>query len=68
MAKITPLKTYTDGKPVMISHPAIPPYQKIVNAQDSVPVSYPGCHGVGVRIVHPVNPKVPSKHLGLGHS
>lgn len=37
----------------------------IVNVQDGVPVAYPGCYGVGVRVVHPVNPQAPSKNLGL---
>ena len=33
--------------------------------QDGVPVAYPGCHGLGVRVVHPVNPKAPAKNVGL---
>ncbi len=33
----------------------------IVNVQDGVPVVYPGCHGLGVR----VNPKAPAKNMGL---
>lgn len=37
----------------------------IVTVQDGVPVKYPGCEGIGVRIVHPVNAKAPSKNLGL---
>ena len=37
----------------------------IVTVQDGVPVAYPGCHGLGVRVVHPVNPKAPAKNLGL---
>jgi mannose-6-phosphate isomerase-like protein (cupin superfamily) len=37
----------------------------IVNVQDGVPVVYPGCHGLGVRVVHPVNPKAPAKNMGL---
>ena len=37
----------------------------IVTVQDGVPVVYPGCHGLGVRVVHPVNPKAPAKNMGL---
>lgn len=37
----------------------------IVNIQDGVPVAYPGCHGLGVRVVHPVNSKAPAKNMGL---
>src|SRR5262249_10832126 len=29
------------------------------------PVRYPNCDGVGIRIVHPVNPKAPARNLGL---
>lgn len=65
MAKITAFRSYSDGKPVTISRPAVPPSPMIVNVQDGVPVAYPGCYGVGVRVVHPVNPQAPSKNLGL---
>ena|SRR5688500_288855 len=65
MAKITDFKGYASGKPPTIPKPAVPPDPMIVNVQDGVPVAYPGCHGVGVRLVHPVNPKAPSKNMGL---
>ena len=67
MAKITQFKGYTDpnAPPPKIPKPAVPPEPMIVNAQDGVPVVYPGCHGLGVRVVHPVNPKAPSKNQGL---
>ncbi len=66
MAKITPFKGYADPN----RRPAVPkpqtlPDPMIVNVQDGVPVAYPNCHGVGVRVVHPVNPKAPAKNLGL---
>jgi len=65
MAKITEFKGYSDGKPPVIPRPDVLPDPMIVNVQDGVPVVYPNCHGVGVRVVHPVNPKAPSKNLGL---
>ena len=37
----------------------------IVTVQEGVPVAYPGCHGLGVRVVHPVNSNAPAKNLGL---
>ena len=37
----------------------------IVTVQDGVPVKFPGCDGVGVRIVHPVNSKAPSRNFRL---
>ena len=37
----------------------------VVRVQDGVPVRYPGCDGLGVRVVHPVNPNAPAKNLGL---
>ena len=37
----------------------------IVSVADGVPVVYPGCHGVGVRVVHPANDKAPAANMGL---
>lgn len=69
MAKITQFKGYseTDCAPPKIPKPNSDesPEPMIVNVQDGVPVEYPGCHGLGVRVVHPVNPSAPSKNLGL---
>jgi quercetin dioxygenase-like cupin family protein len=65
MAKITPFKSYQGDEPPKIPRPDTPVDPMIVNVQDGVPVSYPGCHGVGVRVVHPVNPKAPAKNMGL---
>ena len=65
MAKITEFKGYASDTPPSLPKPEIPPDPVIVNVQDGVPVAYPDCHGVGVRVVHPVNPKAPAKNLGL---
>ena len=65
MAKFTEFKTYQSGKPPAIPKPDGPVDPMIVTVQDGVPVVYPGCHGVGVRVVHPVNPKAPAKNMGL---
>ena len=65
MAKITTFKSYQGDKPPTTAKPDKPVDPMIVNVQDGVPVVYPGCHGLGVRVVHPVNPKAPAKNLGL---
>lgn len=65
MAKITIFKGYGDDHTPAVPKPATPVDPMIVSAQDGVPVAYPGCHGLGIRVVHPVNPKAPAKNLGL---
>ncbi len=65
MAKITMFQGYQGDKPPTIPKPATPPDPAILTVQDGVPVVYPGCHGLGVRVVHPVNPHAPSKNLAL---
>lgn len=46
------------------SQPATPVAPHIVRVRDGVPVVYPECQGgVGVRVVHPSNPKAPSQNL-----
>ena len=64
MAKITEFKGY-DGPPTGPPRPEKSPDPMIVNVADGVPVVYPGCHGVGVRVVHPANDKAPARNLGL---
>ena len=63
MAKITAFKGY-EGEPP-ISKPSSVVQPNIVMPQDGVPVKYPGCDGIGVRLVHPANPAAPAKNLGL---
>ena len=65
MAKITEFKGYQSEALPTIPKPEVAPDPMIVTVQEGVPVVYPNCHGVGVRVVHPVNPNAPSKNLGL---
>jgi mannose-6-phosphate isomerase-like protein (cupin superfamily) len=65
MAKITAFTSYSTGKPPVIPKPDHPIDPNIVTVQEGVPVSYPNCYGLGVRVVHPVNPNAPGKNLGL---
>lgn len=63
MARITEFKGYAGEPPVPKPDYIVEP--NIVTVQDGVPVRYPGCDGIGVRVVHPVNPKAPAHNLGL---
>ena len=36
-----------------------------MTVQDGLPLQFPGSEGVGVRVLHPTNPKAPSKNFGL---
>jgi mannose-6-phosphate isomerase-like protein (cupin superfamily) len=65
MAKITEFQGYASDRAPAIPRPQTPPDPMILTVQEGVPVVYSGCHGVGVRVVHPVNPNAPSTHLGL---
>ena len=65
MAKITEFKGYADCKAPTIPRPNTPVDPMIVTVQEGVPLTYPNCLGLGVRVVHPVNPKAPSKNMGL---
>ena len=63
MAKITTFKGYD-----RVSHTQKPSGKvlpNIVTARDGVPIKYPNCEGLGVRIVHPANPNAPAQNMGL---
>ena len=63
MAKITMFKGYEGEPPFPKPEEKVLP--NIVTAQDGVPVKYPDCDGLGIRIVHPANPNAPAENLGL---
>jgi len=65
MAKMTEFTGYQGDQPSTIPKPDEPVDPMIVTVQEGVPVVYPGCHGVGVRVVHPVNPNAPAQNMGL---
>jgi len=65
MAKITQFQSYHGDRPPLVPKPEQPPDPMILTVQDGVPVAYPNCHGLGVRVVHPVNPTAPAKNMGL---
>ena len=58
MAKFTEFKGYQGDRLPTIPRPETPPDPMIVTVHEGVPVVYPNCHGVGVRVVHPVNPSI----------
>ena len=45
--------------------PEKPVQPNVVTAQDGIPKTYQGCDGMAVRVVHPTNPKAPSKNMSL---
>ncbi len=65
MAEFTQFKGYPKDYAPSVPRPDVPPEPVVLTVQEGVPVVYPGCHGVGVRVVHPVNPAAPAKNLGL---
>ena len=64
MARITEFKGYAEAE-APIPKPAERVQPNVVTVRDGVPVRYPGCDGIGVRVVHPVNSNAPAKNLGL---
>ena len=64
MAEITRFQGYQNSVPT-IPKPTTPVSPMLLTVQEGVPVAYPDCHGLGVRVVHPVNPNAPAKNLGL---
>ena len=65
MAKITMFKGYQGEPPFPKPREKVLP--NVVSAQDGVPVKYPDCEGIGVRVVHPANPKAPARESGTGY-
>lgn len=63
MAKIRMFKAYEGEPPIPKPKELVQP--NIVTVQDGIPVKYGDCDGIGVRVVHPSNPKAPSKNIGL---
>ena len=63
MTKNREYKPY-EGEPP-IPKPEKPVQPNIVTVQDGVPIKYPNFDGLGVRVLHPTNPKAPSKNLSL---
>ena len=62
MAKITEFQGYQGSRRFRSGRVGEP---NIVTVQDGVPVKYPGCEGIGVRVVHPSNPRAPAENLGM---
>ena len=48
-----------------IPKPDIPPDPLIVTAQDGLPILFEPCESPAIRIVHPTNPKAPSRNVGV---
>jgi len=63
MAEIKSFVGYAGETPIPKPDHVVQP--NVVTAQDGVPVKYPSCEGIGVRVVHPANPNAPAENLGL---
>ena len=63
MAKIEPFVGYEGEPPFPKPEQLVSP--NVVTVADGKPVKYPDCDGVGVRVVHPSNPKAPSENFGV---
>jgi mannose-6-phosphate isomerase-like protein (cupin superfamily) len=63
LTKLALSKGY-EGEPPA-AKPEQPVHPNIVTVQDGVLVKYPGCDGIGVRVVHPSNPRAPAQNMGL---
>ena len=65
MAEIIQYKGYAQSGTPKIPKPDVQPEPVVLTVQQGMPIAYPGCHGVGVRVVHPTNPVAPAKNMGL---
>ena len=63
MAKIRMFQPFEGEPPVPKPEEVVEP--NVVTVKDGVPVKYPGCDGVGVRVVHPSNPQAPAENFGV---
>ena len=63
MAKITAHKGYLTDSSSAKPRKRVQP--NIVTVQDGIPIKFPGCDGLGVRVVHPTHPKAPSRNVSL---
>lgn len=65
MSKIAVFKGYKDDRVPAVPKPDKPVDPMIVTVQNGVPMLLPDCHGLVVRVVHPVNPNAPAKNMSL---
>jgi hypothetical protein len=65
MAKITMYKGYQPYESPALPRPELAVDPMIVTVQDSLPLVFPGCHGVAERVVHPTNAKAPAENMSL---
>ena len=57
---------YQHDAPVpVVPKPVVPPDPMIVTVQDGLPILFEPCESPAVRVVHPTNPKAPSRNVGV---
>ena len=54
-----------DAPEPVIPKPDVPPDPMIVTVQDGLPILFEPCESPAVRVVHPTNPKAPSRNVGV---
>jgi len=45
--------------------PEVPPDPRIVTVQDGLPILFEPCESPAVRVVHPTNPRAPSRNMSV---
>ena len=66
MAKYQRYSGYMHNAPApTIPKPDAPPDPMVVTVQDGLPILFEPCEAPAVRVVHPTNPKAPSRNMGV---
>ncbi len=66
MGKYSVYKGYVKGAtPPVIPKPEKSPEPMILTVQQGIPVLFEPCESPAVRVVHPTNPRAPSKSFGI---
>jgi mannose-6-phosphate isomerase-like protein (cupin superfamily) len=65
MARITMFVDYKSDAPPIVPKPDYPTDPYVLSVLDGIPVRYPEFQGLGVRVVHPSNPRAPARNMAL---
>eukprot|EP01048_Picozoa_sp_COSAG05_P001959 COSAG05_NODE_72_length_21963_cov_153.494535_15_plen_355_part_00 len=52
---------------IPVPQPEVPPEPAVIQLKEGIPLQYSDFMGVGVRMVHPCNPRAPSRNLGYSY-
>jgi mannose-6-phosphate isomerase-like protein (cupin superfamily) len=65
LAKTDEFTGHETDKPPVILESEQAGHPRVLSVRDGIPVKYPACDGLGIRVVHPVNPAAPANDMGL---